>query len=177
MSEEKEIRYSIGELAKAAGTTPRTIRFYQAEGLLPSAETRGRYSTYGTEHLDRLKVIQQLKRAYLPLSAIRAQIDRLSAEQIRLLSEHDVHVIPQDAVDAADYVSKLVEARTPKGVEAGTKPRRALLVGGARKAEVESESWKRFRVADGLELHAREGAMPEEALEECLRSLAKALAR
>jgi len=66
--------YTIGELARLAGVTPRTIRFYTAEGLLPPPETRGRYARYGQAHLRRLERIAELKSAYLPLSAIRERL-------------------------------------------------------------------------------------------------------
>lgn len=79
------LRYSIGELAKAADVTPRTIRFYSAEGLLPPAMSEGRYAVYTDAHLVRLQLIQRLKNAFLPLNAIRAYIEGLSDVQITAL--------------------------------------------------------------------------------------------
>src|SRR5689334_1938441 len=78
-------RYSIGELAKTAEVTPRTIRFYSAEGLLPPPLSEGRYAIYTSEHLARLQLIQRLKSAFLPLNAIRAHMENLSETQIRQL--------------------------------------------------------------------------------------------
>lgn len=69
--------YLIGELAELAGVTPRTIRYYTAEGLLPPPATRGKYARYDDTHLRRLRLIGQLKADYLPLSAIRERLDRL----------------------------------------------------------------------------------------------------
>ena len=44
----------IGELAEAAGTTTKTLRFYEDQGLLPPAErTPGGYRDYTTESLTR----------------------------------------------------------------------------------------------------------------------------
>jgi DNA-binding transcriptional MerR regulator len=65
----------IAELARRAGVTPRTIRYYVAEGLLPAPGGRGQRRAYGAEHLDRLATIQALKAAYLPLHEIRRRLD------------------------------------------------------------------------------------------------------
>ncbi len=77
----KETLYTIGELAEATGTTPRTIRYYTAEGLLPPPDTRGRYALYGQEHIDRLQLIARLKDAYLPLGEIKARMEQLSPQR------------------------------------------------------------------------------------------------
>ncbi|WP_261558802.1 MerR family transcriptional regulator [Frankia tisae] len=37
----------IGELARAAGTTPRALRYYEEQGLLRSSRTRAGYRVYG----------------------------------------------------------------------------------------------------------------------------------
>lgn len=80
-----EQRYTIGELAQRAGVTPRTVRFYTSEGLLPAPDSRGRYALYSDEHLGRLQLIIRLKAAYLPLNLIREQIGHLSGEEVRRL--------------------------------------------------------------------------------------------
>lgn len=72
MAEEPE--YTIGELAQRAGVTPRTIRYYTAEGLLPQPDTRDRYARYGAGHLQRLRQIAELKAHYLPLNVIRERL-------------------------------------------------------------------------------------------------------
>jgi MerR family transcriptional regulator, repressor of the yfmOP operon len=53
----------IGELAALAGTTPRTIRYYEEIGLLPGAGTRsaGQHRLYTEADLERLKELMQLK--------------------------------------------------------------------------------------------------------------------
>src|SRR5438270_5009726 len=77
--------YTISELADAAGTTPRTVRFYTAEGLLPPPDARGRYALYSNEHLDRLRLIDRLKEAHQPLNAIRERLSQLTREEISSL--------------------------------------------------------------------------------------------
>ena len=44
-------RYSLTELADLAGVTPRTVRYYLAQGLLPAVGQSGPGSKYGDGHL------------------------------------------------------------------------------------------------------------------------------
>jgi DNA-binding transcriptional MerR regulator len=53
----------IGEVAKLAGTTPRTIRYYEEIGLLPAASGRepGAHRTYAETEVERLTELLRLK--------------------------------------------------------------------------------------------------------------------
>jgi MerR family transcriptional regulator, repressor of the yfmOP operon len=53
----------IGEVAKLAGTTPRTIRYYEEIGLLPAAGGRepGAHRTYAEGAVERLTELLRLK--------------------------------------------------------------------------------------------------------------------
>jgi DNA-binding transcriptional MerR regulator len=53
----------IGEVAKLAGTTPRTIRYYEEIGLLPVAGGRqpGAHRTYAEADVERLTELLRLK--------------------------------------------------------------------------------------------------------------------
>jgi DNA-binding transcriptional MerR regulator len=53
----------IGEVAKLAGTTPRTIRYYEEIGLLPAADGRepGSHRTYAEADVERLTELLRLK--------------------------------------------------------------------------------------------------------------------
>lgn len=98
--------YTIGQLAELAGVTPRTIRYYTAEGLLPRPDVRGQYALYGEPHLLRLQLIGQLKETYLPLGEIKMRIENLDAAQIRaLLDEH--RESPAPPASAADYLAQV----------------------------------------------------------------------
>lgn len=105
-----ETLYTIGELAELAGVTPRTIRYYTAEGLLPRPEARGQYALYGGEHLLRLQLIGRLKAGYLPLGAIKARIEHLAIDQLQALLAQEDHAAPPGS--AAEYVARLL-AGTP----------------------------------------------------------------
>lgn len=78
----------ISELAEKADVSVRTIRYYIEEGLLPQPELKGPQTEYGSDYLVRLKLIQELKRAFLPLAEIRERIEQLSEQEIwQLLRE------------------------------------------------------------------------------------------
>lgn len=64
-------RYSIDELSTLAGVTPRTVRYYIAEGLLdrPAGEKRGAH--YLRRHLEQLLLIRRWTDAGLSLDRIR----------------------------------------------------------------------------------------------------------
>jgi DNA-binding transcriptional MerR regulator len=67
--------YRIDDLARRAGVTSRTIRAYQARGLLPPPELRGRTGFYSDEHLHRLRLIDDLQTRGFSLAAIRQTLD------------------------------------------------------------------------------------------------------
>ncbi len=60
----------LEEVAKAAGVSPRTVRYYIQRGLLPQPSFRGPDTVYGNEHVVRLRAIRRLQDAYWPLDAI-----------------------------------------------------------------------------------------------------------
>ncbi|MFD7992185.1 MerR family transcriptional regulator [Streptomyces mexicanus] len=62
----------IGELARQADVTVKTVRFYSDHGLLPeAARSPGGHRRYGPEALDRLRLIRSLRALDLPLPAVR----------------------------------------------------------------------------------------------------------
>ncbi len=63
--------YSLAELAESSGVSERTIRYYQAEHLLPPPRKNGREAVYGEDHRDRLAVIVELRDRGLTLQTIR----------------------------------------------------------------------------------------------------------
>jgi MerR family Zn(II)-responsive transcriptional regulator of zntA len=66
----------IGELAAAAGTTTKTLRFYEESGLLPPTDRAPNgYRDYGPEALSRLDFIHRGRVAGLTLAQIREVID------------------------------------------------------------------------------------------------------
>jgi DNA-binding transcriptional MerR regulator len=76
-------RYSLTELADLAGVTPRTVRYYLAQGLLPAVGQTGPGSKYTPGHLARLRLIRRLQAEHLPLAEIRRRLETLDDEEIR----------------------------------------------------------------------------------------------
>jgi len=71
--------YTLDALAAATQVPSRTIRFYQARGLLPPPRLEGRVARYGQAHVERLKLVATLQDRGLQLKAIVAlltQVDR-----------------------------------------------------------------------------------------------------
>jgi DNA-binding transcriptional MerR regulator len=58
-----EERLKIGDVARLAGTTPRTIRYYEEIGLLPGPDSRepGAHRTYAQADVDRLIEVMRLR--------------------------------------------------------------------------------------------------------------------
>jgi DNA-binding transcriptional MerR regulator len=68
---------SLDDLAERSGVSPRTIRYYQSEGILPKPRHDGRDARYDEGHLTRLRVIAELQERGLKLDAVH---DLLSLE-------------------------------------------------------------------------------------------------
>lgn len=64
-------RYAIDELATLAGVTPRTVRFYIAQGLIdrPAGEKRGAH--YLQRHLEQLLLVRRWTDAGVSLERVR----------------------------------------------------------------------------------------------------------
>jgi DNA-binding transcriptional MerR regulator len=81
----------IGELAAAAGTTTKTLRFYEESGLLPQTERAANgYRDYGPEALSRLDFIRRGRVAGLTLAQIREVIDIRDAGEAPCQHVHEV---------------------------------------------------------------------------------------
>src|SRR5712664_1751783 len=79
--------WTLNELAKRAGMTPRTVRFYVQRGLLVAPRFRARDTGYEEANLFRLQAIRRLQERFLPLDAIKLELQRLTPEQIRELAK------------------------------------------------------------------------------------------
>src|SRR5512141_2621890 len=105
--------YSLGDLARLADVTPRTVRYYVAQGLLPSPEAAGPATRYGEGHLARLRLIRRLQRDHLPLAEIRLRLERLADDEVvatvSALDARDPEP-SQDAGDTLTFVRSLMHA-------------------------------------------------------------------
>jgi len=72
----------IGQLAKRAGCTVKTVRFYEAKGLLsPPGRSASGYRLYTERDLRRLQFIQRGKLFGLSLAKIRDLVTHLTEEE------------------------------------------------------------------------------------------------
>ncbi len=62
----------LDDVAKEAGVSPRTVRYYIQRGLLRAPEFRGADTSYDEEHVTRLRAIRHLQEAFWPLDAIQS---------------------------------------------------------------------------------------------------------
>ena len=102
--------YTISELAKLAGVTPRTIRYYVAQGLLPAPTQPGPAARYTEAHLGLLRAIKKLQAAHLPLAEIRGQLGRMPEEEIDALRAPPGGLASDDASagTALDYIRQVL---------------------------------------------------------------------
>ncbi len=61
----------IGEVAQMLGTTPRTLRFYEEEGLIVSRRTQGGTRFYSQQDIIRLRIILKLTKLGVPINYIK----------------------------------------------------------------------------------------------------------
>ncbi|WP_437901620.1 helix-turn-helix domain-containing protein [Sorangium sp. So ce124] len=129
--------YKLDELAGEAGVAPRTVRYYVQRGLLPAPEFRGKDTSYGREHLARLRAIKVLQQAHLPLEEIQARLAGAGLDEIERIAAGAPPRDPEVRCAAPEEVA----AAPPVGSGA---PR--------------GERWERVEIADGVELHVRTDA-------------------
>jgi MerR family transcriptional regulator, copper efflux regulator len=76
---ENEKLYKIGELARLADVSPRTIDYYTKLGLIePEKRSDTNYRLYSDETLNRLKRIESMKNEKYTLEEIKANIQQLN---------------------------------------------------------------------------------------------------
>ena len=72
--------FTIGTLAKRAGKTTRTLRFYEEQGLIePEKRTQAGYRLYSEQTFVRLQWIEQLQEMGFSIKDIQSFIQQLSS--------------------------------------------------------------------------------------------------
>ncbi len=171
-------RYSLTELADLAGVTPRTVRYYMSQGLLPSVGTSGPGAKYDDAHLVRLRLVRKLQREHLPLAEIRQRLAGLDDATIaNLADESTASADPQDS--ALDYIRRVLGpppaglmrwpgigerpaasyslAAEPMTAEPPPAARAPITLGvePAPGRTFERSQWERIPLAPDIELHVR----------------------
>ena len=100
----------IGELAEAVGTSTKTLRFYEEQGLLAEAQrTPGGYRDYPAEVVPRIDFIHRGKAAGLTLAQIRQILQIRDRGQAPC--EHVRGLLDTRLADLHEQISKLVALR------------------------------------------------------------------
>lgn len=79
--------YRVEELARTAGVSVEALRSYQSKGLLPPPRHEGRVALYGDRHLERLRLIRDLKTRGHSLRAIASLLENGGAETRRAYAD------------------------------------------------------------------------------------------
>ncbi|WP_295762256.1 MerR family transcriptional regulator [uncultured Oscillibacter sp.] len=83
------MEYTVKALAELAGVTPRTLRWYDRQGLLkPGRTTEAGYRLYGPEEVDRLQTIRFYRELGLGLASIRELMDAPGFDRLAALQSH-----------------------------------------------------------------------------------------
>lgn len=115
--------WKVGELAKIAGLTTRTLRFYDQIGLLsPSGLTEAGHRLYDESDLSRLQQIMSLKELGLSLEEVKSVIvgERISPLEIVNLQMARIKeqiAAQQRLYELLHHVSKRMQGKAPLAVE------------------------------------------------------------
>ena len=123
----------IGELASETGTDPKTIRYYEREGLL-SPPRHGRFRTYMASDVRRLKDVLIMRRLGIGIANIRKvletatdgldaqHMEKLLASHLELLRSRQTEVAKQleETSDILQRYRKDIKDPNPKAVVSTT---------------------------------------------------------
>ena len=90
---------TIDELARETGLSVRNIRSHYTRGLLPPPEVRGRTGFYGDEHVERLKLIQELQADGMSLGLVEKLLLNRAEAATRLVALRHTVMLPLDTGD------------------------------------------------------------------------------
>lgn len=144
--------FFIGELAERAGTSRDTIRYYEAEGVLPEPRRSGSgYRLYDAAAVERLRFVDQAKTLGLALDQI-AEVLAMVDEQ----REPCAHVRAALAARLRETKERIRELRALE-----TRLEQALDRAGS--GEVTSEGACRCRIIEGTDAPAGTAAFSSPA--------------
>jgi DNA-binding transcriptional MerR regulator len=124
---------TIDELARRIGMTVRNIRAHQSRGLLPAPEVRGRTGYYGSDHVARLELIQELQADGFNLDLIRRLLDSASGSSQEVLRFK--HALARPFGDEEPRPVNLLELAEEWGTTDLTLLDRAVKVGLVRRRD------------------------------------------
>jgi DNA-binding transcriptional MerR regulator len=129
---------SIAELASLVGATPRAIRFWVRQGVLPAPELHGPSTRYAPACVARIRAMRALRVHGLALREV--------ARRLRGASDAEIEAWSAGASPAPSAPPSAGPASAPAAPAHGP---------GAA-----AERWQRVVLLPGLELHLRDGSGP-----------------
>jgi DNA-binding transcriptional MerR regulator len=162
-----DARYKLTELSALAGVTPRTVRYYLGQGLLPAVGVSGPGAKYDDTHLARLRLIKRLQADNQPLAEIRRQLGSIDDATVLTLAAEPEPTAPADS--ALDYIRRVTtptrgvrepapalysRAFASMDAAAPSEPAAPAPLPDAP-ARLERSQWERVDLAPDIELHIR----------------------
>jgi DNA-binding transcriptional MerR regulator len=171
--------FGLTDLAREADVTPRTVRYYIGQGLLPGPVGQGPAAQYSRSHVDRLRVIKRLQLQHLPLAEIRSRLEELDENEIARLADEVEPAIGNDpdaapAQSALAYIRGVLGERAPARQSAPASARYLAVPPMAsrvrepttdylmkptlpkpRPTGSDRSTWERISLAPDIELHVR----------------------
>jgi len=68
----KPLRLRIGELAERTGRSVHTIRWYEAQGLLPTVPRQGANRVYSNRHVEWMELVDRLRQSGMSVAELRS---------------------------------------------------------------------------------------------------------
>ncbi|MGP1675420.1 MAG: MerR family transcriptional regulator [Candidatus Limnocylindrales bacterium] len=167
-SNPEDARYTLTELADLAGVTPRTVRYYLSQGLLPTVGASGPGAKYDDTHLALLRLIRRLQREHQPLAEIRRQLGSLDEAAVRAIAAEPTPSPPSDS--AIDYIRRVSAPASqvgalsrpmfmrsaPADMPAPSAPAApAYDLAPEPMPRIERSQWERISLGPDVELHLR----------------------
>lgn len=154
--------YTVKELARLTGLTPRTLRYYDSIGLLcPRRGRENDYRLYGSGEVDRLQQILLYRDMGLPLEEIKNLLDAPGFDREAALREHLTRL--RERRREVDALIRAVQ-NTLRNMEGGT-----IMIDKDKFEGMKRQAIEENEAAYGKELREKYG---DEAVEEHTARLA-----
>ena len=163
------ITFDLNELCQKGDVTPRTVRYYVQQGLLPTPGL-GAGVRYGEGHLARLRLIRRLQREHLPLAEIRRRLEELDDAAVQRLLATSAPAGGTPTTAAVDYVRAVLSGAATSSPQAPLPNPSPTRLGHAptasptgshgparttRSASIERAFWERIALTSDIEVHVR----------------------
>ena len=181
MSSNNNKRYRIKDLSEIAEVSRRAVRYYIQRGLLAPPNGAGRGSYYTPEHLEQLLALKKAQEKGYSLEEIEEQqVNKVSNQSIKndLFQSSDSLSADSFSEGASSSASNYPFLHSPS-IPARTIPNQVLHTSLPSKPtsslspkpfpldeSQDLSTWIRFKVAEQIEVHLKEGALSPSELKD-----------